>query len=199
MRCVPAVLLSVGLVLFTAPGLAEDFDDLVKRCEICHGQGGNSGLPIYPSISGFSYEGFLYTMDTYRENRRIPIEFQQPGEPETVMNAIAQQLTDADIDTLATYFSEQLYIPRSQAFDPKLASRGADLHERHCEKCHVQNGTEPVDKAAILAGQWIQYLRSQFTSFLSGSRFMPKRMLNTFKELNQEDIEALLNFYASTN
>lgn len=143
-HCVQAVLISVGLVLFTAPGLAEDFDDLVKRCEICHGQGGNSGLPIYPSISGFSYEGFLYSMELYRVNRRIPIEFQRSGEPETVMNAIAQQLTDADVDALATYFSEQLYIPRRQAFDPELASRGSVLHQRECEKCHLKNGTEPV-------------------------------------------------------
>ena len=104
-RFVPFFLLFVGLALLPAPGPAEDFSALVKRCEICHGQNGNSGLPMFPSIAGFSYEGFLYTMDEYRENRRIAIEFQQPNEPETVMINIAQQLSDADLKGLATYFS----------------------------------------------------------------------------------------------
>ena len=199
MHRVAAYLLSAVLALFTAPGPAEDFDNLVKRCEICHGQDGNSVLPIYPSISGFSYEGFLYTMDAYRENRRIAIQFQQPGEPEAVMTAIAQQLSDADVEALATYYSERPYIPRSQAFDPELASRGAKLHERYCEKCHLNNGTEPVDDAAILAGQWTPYLRLQFDNIRSGKRLLPRRMLNPLKKLDHGDIEALVNFYASIN
>ncbi len=198
-RFVPFFLLFVGLALLPAPGPAEDFSALVKRCEICHGQNGNSGLPMFPSIAGFSYEGFLYTMDEYRENRRIAIEFQQPNEPETVMINIAQQLSDADLKGLANYFSKRKYIPRSQAFDPELASRGAILHESHCERCHLQNGTEPADDKPILAGQWTPYLRLQFKNILSGKRLVSRRMSNRLKKLNQEDIEALLNFYASVN
>lgn len=194
-----AYLLTTGLALFSVPGHAEDFDDLVKRCEICHGQDGNSGLPIFPSISGFSYDGFLYTMDEYRENRRIVIEFQQPGEPGTVMINIARQLSDAEVEALATYFSERPYIPIRQRFDPVLASRGAILHERHCEQCHLQNGTVPTDNAAILVGQWTPYLRLQIENVLSGKRLVLRRMSNRLKKLNQEDIEALLNFYASIN
>ena len=192
-----AYLISTGLALFTAPGVTEDFDALVKRCEICHGQGGNSGLPIFPSISGFSYEGFLYTMDEYRENRRIGNEFRRPDEPETVMLNIARQLSDAEVEALATYFSQRPYIPTRQRFDPVLASRGAILHERHCEKCHLQNGTEPADDAPILAGQWMPYLRMQFKNMLSGKRLVSRRMSNRLKKLSQEDIEALVNFYAS--
>ena len=152
---------------------------------------------MFPSIAGFSYEGFLYTMDEYRENRRIAIEFQQPNEPETVMINIAQQLSDADLKGLANYFSKRKYIPRSQAFDPELASRGAILHENHCERCHEQNGTEPADDKPILAGQWTPYLRLQFKNILSGKRLVSRRMSIRLKKLNQEDIEALLNFYAS--
>ena len=196
---VSAYLLSVILTLFTPPGLAEDTDDLVIRCEICHGQDGNSELPMFPSISGFSYEGFLYAMEVYREDRRIAAEFQQPNKPETVMNNIAQQLSDEDLEGLANYFSKRKYIPRSQAFDPELASRGAILHEEHCERCHLQNGTEAGDDVAPLAGQWTLYLRMQFDNILSGKRIVPRRMLNRFKKLNPEDIEALLNYYASIN
>ena len=196
---VPFFLLTVGLAFFPASGPAEDFSALVKRCEICHGENGNSGLPMFPSIAGFSYEGFLYTMDEYRENRRIAIEFQQPNEPETVMANIAQQLSEADLKGLANYFSKRKYIPRSQAFNSELASRGAVLHEEHCERCHLKNGTEPADDKPILAGQWTPYLRLQFKNMLSGKRLVSRRMSNRLKKLNQEDIEALLNFYASIN
>ena len=196
---VPVYLLSAGLVLFALPGLAEDTDDLVIRCEICHGQDGNSELPMFPSISGFSYEGFLYAMEVYREDRSIAAEFQQPNKPETVMNNIAQQLSEADLEGLANYFSKRKYIPRSQAFDPELASRGAILHEDRCEQCHVENGTKAGDEVAPLAGQWTLYLRMQFDNILSGKRIVPRRMLNRIKKLNPEDIEALLNYYASLN
>ena len=52
---------------------------------------------------------------------------------------------------------------------------------------------------APLAGQWTLYLRMQFDNILSGKRIVPRRMLNRLKKLKQEDIEALLNFYASIN
>lgn len=116
-------------------------------------------------------------MDTYRENRRIAIKYQQTSEPETVMNAIAQQLREADVEALATYYSKQQYIPIRQAFNPEMASRGAILHERYCEKCHLENGTKPVDDAPILAGQWMPYLRLQFDNIRSGKRLLPRRML----------------------
>ena len=196
---VPFFLLSVGLVLLPVSGPAEDFSALIKRCEICHGQNGNSGLPMFPSIAGFSYEGFLYAIDVYREDRRIAAEFQQANAPETVMNNIAQQLSDADVEALANYFSKRKYIPRSQSFDPELASRGAILHEARCEQCHEQNGAAAGDEVAPLAGQWTLYLRMQFDNIRSGKRIVSRRMLNRFKKLSQEDIEALLNFYASIN
>jgi len=194
---IPAYLLSACLALFSAPGLAGDFDELVTRCEICHGQDGNSGLPIFPSISGFSYEGFLYTMDEYRENRRIAAELRRPGEPEDVMVNVAQQLSEAEVEALAKYYSERTFTPVRQRFDPVLASRGAILHERHCEQCHEQNGTQPADDAPILAGQWTPYLRQQFDNILSGKRLVSRRMSNRVRKLDQEEIEALLNFYAS--
>ena len=196
---VRAYLLFAGLALVTASGSAEDFDGLVKRCEICHGEDGNSLVPIFPSISGFSYEGFIHIMNLYRENRRIAIEFQQSSDPDYVMSNLARQLSETDIQALAQHFTERPYIPRPQASDPELVSRGANLHELHCEQCHVENGTEPSHESPALAGQWTPYLRLQFSNIRSGKRLVPKRMAIRFKMLKPEDIEALLNFYASVN
>lgn len=192
--------LTAGLLLTIMPlAQAEDFVNLVKRCEGCHGQDGNSSNSMIPSIAGFSYEGFLNTMDVFRENERIAMEYQRPGEPETEMNEIARELGDADVEALARYFSERPFLPVRQPVDQELASRGAILHKQQCERCHTDNGAHPVEDAAILAGQWTPYLRLQFDNILSGKRIVPRGMLRRMKKLNQQDIDALLNFYASVD
>ncbi len=48
--------LTASLLLAMMPlAHAGDFVDLVKRCESCHGQDGNSSIAMIPSIAGFSY------------------------------------------------------------------------------------------------------------------------------------------------
>ena len=190
------ILIAVLTVFPVMPAGAGDFVDLVKNCESCHGVDGISTTPDIPIIAGFSYEGFLNTMDVFRENERIAMEYHKPGEPETVMNQIAQSLSSEETDELAKYFSSLKFVPAKQPFDAKLAERGAVLHKKSCERCHTDNGKEPVEDAAILAGQWTPYLKRQFDNVLSGKRLVPRSMLRRIKKLSPEDIEALLNFYA---
>ena len=65
-----------------------------------------------------------------------------------------------------------------------------------CEGCHRQDGAEPMESAAILAGQWTFYLRRQLKNITSGKRLVPRSMLRRVRDLPEEDIEALLSFYA---
>lgn len=190
--------LNLCLLLLILPGelLSDDFVSLVQSCEHCHGKDGNSPAPDIPIIAGFSYEGFLNTIDVFREGERIAMEFHQPGEPETVMNEIAKALSDEQASSLADYFSRRPFKPAQQDVDNTLAERGEVIHKRSCEKCHTDNGAHPVEDAAILAGQWTPYLRRQFVNFLSGKRLAPRTMLRRIRKLSNEDIEALLNFYA---
>jgi len=176
---------------------ASDFVKLVKFCEGCHGKDGNSVQPDVPIIAGFSKEGFLNTIDVFRDDDRIALRFQKPGEPETVMNDIAKDLSDEDVEALADYFSNRPFVAAKQPVDASLASRGEVIHKQKCEKCHSGNGAEPVDDAAILAGQWTPYLRRQFQNILTGKRDVPRSMLRRIKKLEENDIEALLNFYAA--
>ena len=112
------------------------------------------------------------------------------------MNDIARALGDEDVLALADYFSKRPFRAAEQAADELLASNGEILHKQKCERCHRQNGAEPVEDAAILAGQWTPYLRRQFENILSGKRLVPRSMLRRVRNLPAEDIEALLNFYA---
>ncbi len=176
--------------------LARDFVELVKYCEGCHGADGVSTTPDIPIIAGFSYEGFLNTMDVFRENDRIAMGYHKPGEPETVMNEIALSLSDEEVEELAKYFSNLRFKPVKQTVNKELAGRGEVIHKRYCEKCHTENGKFPVEDASILAGQWTPYLKRQFDNILSGKRLVPRSMLRRIKKLSSDDIEALLNFYA---
>ena len=195
-----SVLLALALALPAAFAIdvpTGDFVQLVEFCEGCHGKDGNSQTPDVPIIAGYSYEGFFNTMDVFRLGDRIAIEFHRPGEPETVMNEIAKQLSAQLVRDLADYYSRRPFVAPRQDVNAELARRGEIIHNRLCEKCHNKKGAHPVNDAAILAGQWTPYLRRQFDNFLSGKRFVPRTMLRRIKELPKEDIEALLSFYAS--
>jgi len=187
----------IGALLICSNSVfATDFVTLVTMCEDCHGKDGNSTQPDVPIIAGFSHEGFLNTMDVFRENERIAMAYHKPGEPETVMNEIAQKLMDEDVEALADYFSKRPFIAAKQSADVMLAARGEIIHKKWCEKCHSENGSEPVEDSAILAGQWTIYLRRQFDNILSGKRYVPRTMLRKINKLTAEDIDALLHFYA---
>jgi cytochrome subunit of sulfide dehydrogenase len=194
----------LGSLLFLGPlsmgaggPFAADFVELVRMCEGCHGKDGVSTQPDVPIIAGFSREGFLNTIDVFRDNDRIALAFQKTGEPETEMNDIARQLSDDDVEALAEYFSQRPFKAAPQSFDRELADRGEILHNRHCFRCHTKNGAEPVEDASILAGQWTPYLKRQFENIRSGKRLVPPIMYRRIKRLKAADVDALLNFYAS--
>ena len=190
------LLLISSFFLYSTVALADNIAPFVQMCEGCHGRDGNSAQPDIPIIAGFSKEGFLNTMDVFRLDERIALAFQNPGEPETIMNDIARSLSDDTVLALATYFSERQFQPAKQHADPQLASRGEIIHKQKCERCHRQDGAEPMESAAILAGQWTPYLRRQFKNITSGKRLVPRSMLRRVRDLPEKDIEALLSFYA---
>ena len=188
---------SLALSAWLMPCAAADLEELTQRCSRCHGEQGYSEHPDVPVIAGFSYQGFIDTLAAFREGERVAIKYETPGSPAIMMNDIARELSEAEVETLARYYSGIPFIPRRQAFDPALAAEGAKVHDKSCEKCHSKGGSDPQDDAAILAGQWTPYLRRQFGNITDGKRTMPRRMMAKFRKLSDTDKEALLNFYAS--
>ena len=98
---------------------------------------------------------------------------------------------------IAEHLSKEPFIPAKQEFDAVKARSGEKLHKRMCEKCHEYGGSSPDDDNGILAGQWTQYIRHQMEEFETGRRTMVKKMKNKFVKLDQNDIEALVQYYAS--
>jgi sulfide dehydrogenase cytochrome subunit len=193
------LLVSAGLTFGVAiPGLAaaDGAKLAVDKCEACHGKNGNSEKDDVPSIAGFSEIMIGDSLEMYQSGERKGGKYEVDGK-ETDMNEIANDLSEEDIGSLAVFYSEQTFQPRSQKFDAALAEKGAEIHDRKCENCHSEAGSNADDDAGILAGQWIPYMRAQFAAFQSGERVPPKKMKKKTDSLSDEDVEALINFYAS--
>jgi cytochrome subunit of sulfide dehydrogenase len=187
-RIIRAAVIATGL-LVSGPVLATppSAEMLSFSCASCHGYEGVSVGPATPSLAGMPEEYFIMSMLDYQDGRR----------PATVMDRIAAGYTEKEIEIMAGYFASLQYRPAPQPFDARLASRGAELHANHCERCHSENATVPEEDSMVLAGQWLPYLRNSIRDFKDHNRSQPSRMQRNTADLSDDDLEALLHFYAS--
>ena len=187
-RTVKYALLAGGLALSSvaaAGGMATG-SMLGNTCAGCHGTNGHSVGPASPSIAGLNEEYFVDKMKAYKEGTHHS----------TIMGRIAKGYSDEEIAALAKHFSSQPYQLVSQASDADMAKQGAKLHKKNCEKCHEENGLKG-EEAGKLAGQWMPYLHYTMDDFRAGRSEMPKKMAKKVEKLSDEDVMALLHFYAS--
>jgi cytochrome subunit of sulfide dehydrogenase len=157
------------------------------QCAGCHGFNGHSVGPATPSLAGFPTEYFVETMIAYKEGQRFA----------TIMDRVSWGYTREDFETMAEFFAAQPYLPARQKFDADLAARGAAIHEAQCNSCHSEGGTFPEADTPPIAGQWAPYLRDSFEDFLVHERPQPRGMQRRLNALSADDIEALVQYYAS--
>ena len=115
------------------------------------------------------------------------------------MCSIAKELSAPDIKQLSQYYAGKKFVRAQQKFDPALAKKGKDLHERSCEKCHSENGSVAKDDSGILAGQWMPYLHEALADFKNGKRPIDKKMKPKIEKLDKADFDALVHYYGSFN
>ncbi|MBT8098647.1 MAG: c-type cytochrome, partial [Gammaproteobacteria bacterium] len=117
--------------------------------------------------------------------------------PETSMCDVTADLSDEMIEKLSGHYAALPFVPAKQDFDASLATAGKVIHERDCARCHSDGGSNPEDEASILAGQWLGYMRATFAEYASGEREQLDKMKQKMDSLSNEDVEALLHYYAS--
>ena len=189
------------LALFSAgPAASADVGELTALCADCHGPEGVSAHEDVPTIAGQSATFLAKTLRTYQVWGRpcIKSEYRSgdTSRPKTDMCQVSEGLTGEDIKVLSEHYSSLPFRPASQEFDAGLATVGAALHEEHCEKCHEQGGRQ-ADNTPILAGQWIPYLRTSLKFVPTGEHLVPPLMERTVADMAKDEIDALMNFYAS--
>lgn len=193
--------------LCSAAAMASGLDAIIKECNSCHGENGVSlqpEIPIIAGLSGFYIEGALHA---YRDDNvclddaRPCVEAKYSEGPKKgeaiTMCEVPEALSEEQIVALGKHYEALPFVPAEQEFDSAKAELGEQVHERLCEKCHAEGGSDPLDDAGLLAGQWSPYLERAFTHFRSGVRDSEQKMVKAMKGLSDEEMDALIHYYAS--
>lgn len=195
------IYLAVYFVAATSTALAGDLDATVENCNGCHGDGGVSQWSEVPSIAGLSEFYHADQLYLYRdEERPCSDSAYRQGDTSraaTSMCAVTADLSDDDIDALGAHYAELAFVAAKQDFDATLAAAGQSIHERDCGICHSDGGSNAGDDAGILAGQWMGYMKATFAEYRAGEREQPAPMQKLLDALSDDDVKALLHYYAS--
>ena len=168
-----------------------------KTCDGCHGaanMGADHGVPTIAGLSEFYHSDQLYF---YREKGRPCNDVTSTSGDKTNMCAVTANFSDEEIDELAAHYAAMPFPAAKQDFDAALAAAGKAIHDRDCEVCHTEGGANAEDDASILAGQWAGYLEMAFAEYRSGDREQAEPMKKKLDALSDDDIKALVHYYAS--
>ena len=191
--------IAAAFLLYGPPVAAADPPPKAALCAACHGEAAPSLYPGVPTIHGqpvTALENALYDFRaTIRPCRKPECG---PGQscPDLDFCAIVRELSDDEIAALAAWYAAQPYAVMSQDWNPALAARGQALHAAHCESCHSGGGLSPENQATILRGQPKSYLHAAMRDFRHDRRIAVAEMDVTLRDLSEQDIAALVEFYA---
>ncbi len=156
-------------------------------CAACHGEGGNSVNPAVPSIAQQPRQFIATSLFMFREGTRKDAQ----------MSPMAANLSNAEMNQLADYFSKQkAAAPKHQSSAESAAAGPALAKKFNCSQCH---GPQLLGQQHIprLAGQQFEYLRLQLKSFKAQTRGdIDGNMSAAAQALNEKDIETLADFLA---
>ncbi len=182
-------LIVFAVLLFLYGPVSADVSGMLKICSNCHGEDGRgveSDIPIIAGIPAVVQEDALYA---YFDGDR------QCGSKPMMCKA-ASRMTEEQIVELAAHFAAMPYAAAGEEFDATLAEAGKATHLANCAICHGKD--DPGDaEASILHGQRKDYLRYALQQYAAGERSQLPAMEKKTKLLSSDDIEALLNYYAS--
>lgn len=194
------MLLIIGM-LFAHGAHAQSIEPQTVTCNGCHGDQGVSQWTDMPTIAGideFTHSNALYE---FRDEARpcSETEFRQGdiSRAPTTMCAVVAGLSDEQIEALAAHYAALPFASADQPFDTPLVETGKSVHDKLCARCHSDGGTNPEDEASILGGQQMGYLRRTFEEYAAGEREQLDKMKEAMDALSEQEIEALLQYYAS--
>lgn len=151
-------------------------------CISCHGPEGRSSNSAFPILAGQQSAYLINQLKAFHDDKR----------KNDMMVAMAKNLSEQDIENLATYFSAQK--GSSAGGNVTLAKAGASKVSQ-CLGCH---GDKAQGRAGFpkLAGQHALYLAKQLHDFKAGKRvFGPMQAMTA--NLSDSDIDQIAAYLAS--
>ena len=180
--------LSVSLLLacfWTMPVLAADNaagEQKAATCMGCHGPKGKSSNAQWPNLAAQQSAYIVNQLNAFKSGSR--------NNP--MMQSMAANLSDDDMNNLAAYYSSQP--PVSAGGDPTLAKTG-QTKASMCLGCHGSSA-EGNGQFPRLAGQHPGYLVKQLSSFKEGVR-KNGHMQAIAGSLSEDDMKALAAYFGS--
>jgi cytochrome c553 len=163
---------------------------LALNCTMCHGAQGMSASNA-PNLAGQYPEVVFKQLHDYKAGNR----------GSSIMEALARNLSDRDIDDLAAYFA---YLPKARTapttYDeslPALVRVGAPLRNiAPCISCH--GGVDQKLGAPWIEGMPKDYLVAQLQAFRAGNRRNDSeaQMRNVVRSMTDAEIDDVSTFYA---
>lgn len=166
-----------------------DVSGMLKMCSTCHGEDGvgvESDVPIIAGIPAIIQEDAIFAY----------IDGDRTCGTKPLMCSIVLKLTEEQVTELAEHYAAMPYIAAGEDFDAALAEKGEAIHQASCAICHGADDAI-VGESSILQGQRKDYLRYALQQYASAERKQLPAMQKKTGALSSDDIEALLNYYAS--
>lgn len=167
---------------------------LTATCAACHGQDGNSGIPMFPKIAGQQEEYIIKQLRDFQSGRR----------KSNVMAPVVATLSVDDMTTLARFYSKQKVKPtpngpkQSVAFGKLVYVDGdEETGLPACIGCHKAGGGGYL-LYPRLGGQHAQYVAQQLKSFASGDRAndVSHYMRVASQRMTEEELQSVANYLA---
>ena len=136
-------------------------------CAACHGVDGNSSSPVWPKLAGQHEEYIVKQLMDFKAGKRENAQ----------MTPMAINLSEQDINDLATYYSSQK--PKWGKTDPAALELGEKIYRAGnmeagvpaCLACHGPTGRgNPAAKYPALSGQHAAYNQAQLKAFRENLR-----------------------------
>lgn len=165
-----------------------------ENCRECHGLYGVGLAPTAPKLTGQYADYLVKQLKNFQSGER----------KHTVMNSMADGLTDNDVEDIAAYFASNKTMQGDGLGVTQLAK---DLFFKGdmarniapCKSCHGESGKGKYSATGsypVIGGQHMIYLREQLRNWRKGERCnSPGGVMNVIaKSLSDAEIEALADY-----
>ena len=191
MKAVASTVFMVAVLFVAIPGGAAQSvapPPGVAVCASCHGAHGEGSTTGAPRLAGQNAQYMSHALSMFKAGSRAS----------PIMQPIAQGLSDADMDVLTRYFSNQtppLADTRSPV-SPALGLAGKQLAETGpaaCFSCHGAGGKGNGTRYPSIAGQPAQFITDRIHEFQQRARQktpQPGTMTAVSTTLSEDQIKA---------
>lgn len=160
-------------------------------CAACHNADGNSVITLNPKLAGQHPEYLVKQLTNFKEGSRA----------NAVMSGMAATLSPEDMQTVATYFSQQtttLGVAKTNghgSLGEKIYRGGIQKNNvPACASCHGVNGMGLPKQFPRLSGQHADYVLVQMKAFRTGERANAPMMTAISVKLTDQEMAAVADY-----